>query len=115
MSENTFTFVQDLALPAAKPKPILWDLMKGVAITKEHLKTGTGPIEHLSKDWAKQATGEKSAGNAQKAGIMPFGKHKGRLFSEIQAEDSQYFSWMIREVDGMRAKVLKAGLEIDEN
>lgn len=43
--------------------------------------------------------------------IIPFGKHKGRPFGEVYAEEPLYFEWCIENMDEMRWKTFFVACE----
>lgn len=97
---------------------------QGPRITVENVKNGTGAIEHITADEffgrTGKATGQtggqqspKGAAQQRHSAIFHFGKHRGKLMSDVRDADPGYWSWCCREVAGFEAKAKKAGL-LDE-
>lgn len=102
---------QDLA--AADKTERRW--MEGVLISKADLKNGTGNVEIVTiGEWFGKGGGKSGGKTAEKGPLkLNFGKYKGRLASEVQDEDPNYWNWAIENVDWFRDQAKKAGL-IDE-
>jgi hypothetical protein len=91
--------------------------LQGPKITAEHVKRGTGTIQHITADEFFGRTGKagamaggQMAAAPQGAHVMMFGKHRGKNFTDVKQSDPSYWSWCCREVAGFAAKAKKAGL-----
>ncbi len=95
----------------------------GPRVTSHDLQNGLGAVERVTaEEWFRAAgigkkignppagQSPKSAAQQRVAPVMHFGKHKGKLMSEVRDSDPGYWGWLIREVDGFEAKAKKAGL-----
>lgn len=97
----------------AKPKSDAWK--RGPKITLDDMITA-----NRAKGLERMRPGElhgktKNGEPAQSRGRLTFsfGKYRGRLVADILEENPGYVQWAVREVDGFRAKVEAAGIEIE--
>ena len=64
----------------------------------EKLEVYNTPIAtiNLVKDFAKEAYDEKQKKEAENAGIMNFGKYKGKKLEDIAKLDMPYMKWLAK-------------------
>lgn len=67
-------------------------------ITLDDCKNGTGQVEKIKPE---------ALAPENKAGVMKFGKNKGREFSWIKQNDPGYWGWMLENIEGIEKQIPK--------
>lgn len=75
--------------------------LKGLVEAVEALQLRVSRLENTVGDMLKEKA--KTATPSNKAAfVMPYGKHKGLSFDEIEADDPQYLEWLAANVTNER-------------
>ena len=88
-------------------RPVLnAEWMAGPRVTFRDMNEGTGLMERVEEPLGSTSSRGAPGG---KSGVMTFGKYRGKSFSEVKEQDPNYWDWVIENIGGFRAKVIKAG------